>query len=62
MNDLFGIEEREGYRYYAQQRKITRWVTPNCPYSKDDVRRAYWESGFDLAAYDDHVGDLEDEL
>lgn len=54
--------EREGYRYYAQQRKVTALIFPNNPYPSDSEKFHDWIDGFDLAAYDDLVGDLEDEL
>ncbi len=54
--------EREGYRAYSQQRKKTASPARNNPYPKNSVKWMSWDDGFDLAAYDDFVGELEDEL
>jgi hypothetical protein len=63
MTDL--DKEREGYRYYAKHRKTVHHgsqVPENNPYPVDSAQFVSWQDGFDLAAYDDSIGDLEDEL
>lgn len=55
--------EREGYRYYAQQLKLNLpgFHMAN-PYPSGSDKFVSWQDGFDLAAYDDLIGDLKDEL
>lgn len=54
--------EREGYRFYAKQRKTSACVPETNPYPVDSVKFVSWQDGFDLAAYDDYIGELGDEL
>jgi hypothetical protein len=54
--------EREGYREFARLRKTVRHPIAKNPYPYGSTQRSEWDAGFDLAEYDDLIGDLEDDL
>lgn len=62
MNEHKRSKEQEGYRYYASCVKSHSRPVRVSPYEIDCQWDNDWKDGYDLAEYDDYIGDLEDEL